>query len=342
MTTSQNPKVGEDEIDLRAVFKAISIFFANAGKSFLLLIIKLRSLTYKRFFLILTLLIIGGVLSGSYYFQRSPYYRTSLLLQCNYLNNKLVDNTIEKLNKLIDRTNPGALAAELGISNDLASNITLFEAEPFVDETEIVEIEVLEEKLRNLKVPPEEINVIINQIQVQNQKAFQITINVLDPNILGDLQTPVVNYFRNNSYVKRRIEINKSNLEAQKEKLEEEFAQIDSLKRVLFRYIEKSGGGRDGVSNFILGDPTVSDPISVFREDFNLYQTYQRVQRALYLQDDFEVIDGFTPFQKPASAGLFQTVRNGLLISLALAYLIILLIEFNKYLNRVEKEGFSD
>ena len=334
---SQTPNQ-EEEIDLKTIFESIWNFFRAIGNFFLRIIIGLRRLTIKRIFLIIVILVIGGIISLGYHLKRTPYYQTSLLLSCSYLNNKLVENSIEKLNKLVDGNNPQGLANELQISTELAKNIIFFEAQPFVPESELVEIEVLEEKLKNLRIPTEEINLIVNQIRIQNQNAYQITVSVLDPEVLGDLENPLVKYFRENPYIKRRVDINRTNLEEQKSKLEDELKQIDSLKRVLYRYIEKSGGGREGVSNIILGDPSVSDPISVFREDFSLYQIYQRVQRQLYLQEDFELIDGFTAFRKPASAGLFTVIGNGLLISLGLAYVLLFFIEFNKYLTKVEKE----
>ena len=340
MEQDQKQNLRDDEIDLRAVFAAIGGFFVRIWNFFLSLIIGFRRITLKRLYLILVILFLGVVFSAGYYFQRQPFYQTSLLIQSDYLNNRLVENAIDKIYKLIDPSAPQALAGTLGITPELAANIIEIGASPLITEAEVIEIEILQEQLRNLKVDQQQIQRIVNQIQVQNQNAFEITVKVLDPNIFGDLETPLVNYFRNNPYVKRRIEIRKSNLENEKIKLEEELKQMDSLKGVLVRYIEKSGGGKDGSSNFILGDPTVSDPISVFREDYNLYQIYQQVQKSLYLEDDFEVIDGFTPFEKPASSGLIKTIRDGLLISLVFAYTLVFLIEINRYLNKVEKEKF--
>ena len=340
MEQDQKQNLKDDEIDLRAVFAAIGGFFVRIWNFFLSLIIGFRRITLKRLYLILVMMFLGAVISAGYYFQRKPFFQTALLIQSDYLNNRLVESAVEKLDKLVDPASPEALARELGITDEVAANIIEISATPFITEGEVIEIEILQEQLRNLKVEQQQITRIVNQIEVQNQNAFEIIVKVFDPNIFGDLQTPLVNYFRNNPYVKRRIEINKSNLENEKEKLEQELKQMDSLKGVLVRYIEKSSGSKEGASNFILGDPTVSDPISVFKEDYSLYQLYQRVQRSLYLQEDFEVIDGFTSFDKPASSGLVKTIRDGLLISLVFAYTLVFLIEINRYLNKVEKEKF--
>ncbi len=72
-----------------------------------------------------------------------------------------------------------------------------------------------------------------------------------------------------------------------------------------------------------------------------MYEQLQEVQQQLELGDDFEVIDGFTVFSRPESPGLIKATILSILYFIGLAYLLIIAIEINKYLNQVEKERFS-
>jgi hypothetical protein len=55
----------------------------------------------------------------------------------------------------------------------------------------------------------------------------------------------------------------------------------------------------------------------------------------LYLQNDFEVVDGFTEFSKPTSDGPIRTSGYAILIAIGLGYLLVALFSFNKYLSKL-------
>lgn len=331
-----------DEIDLSQVFKWIGNGFRNFGNSILNGLAGLRSIFFenKKFF---GLVIIAGLTIGGLYSEllSKKYYKSSMILTCDYLNRRIVESTIEKLNLLCGEVEREGLAKELNIPVTTAKSILKFESNPFVSEDDIVEMEVLKEQLNNVaEAKKDVVKKVIGKLEVDNKSAFQISMLISDPDAVNNLDSVIVNYLKSGDYVKRRIEINKSNLLQKKEKLVQESMRLDSLKSVLFRSFDNmSKQSKQGSNNVILSEKPLTDPLSVFTQDLFLYDQIQVINQNLYLQPDFEIIDGFTSFKEPESASLLKILVISLLISWLLGYLILGLWKFDSYLAKLSKES---
>ena len=306
MTDQQNtpPQYQDDEIDLRKLFQAIGRFFDNIGRGFIDIIIRIKRATFN-YKILLIIAIVLGVASGIAYNQLGkPVYQTSMLLSSAYFNAKLIGNSIDKLNLLCEEPDRSGLATVLGIDNEIALNIVKFEYESFVTEQDLVEIEVLQQKLEELKVADQDINRVIQQIEIQNKNSFYITVRLYDINIIDDFQNALVGYFKNNPYINNRVKVNKSNQEQLIAKLEADIATLDSLK-ISFNLNLQSMATRPNESsnNVYVGESGLMDPISVYTEGVSLFRQLQHVRKQMELGSDFEVIDGFTVFSKPESFG---------------------------------------
>src|SRR6188768_1770941 len=90
-----------DEIDLSQVFKWVGNGFRNFGNSILASLAELRAIFFenKNFF---GLLIIAGLTIGGLYSEllSKKYYKSSMIISCDYLNRRIVESTVEKLNLL--------------------------------------------------------------------------------------------------------------------------------------------------------------------------------------------------------------------------------------------------
>jgi len=339
---SSNKEVSTaEDIDLRSVFSAIGSFFYKIGNGIILTVIRFRRVSKKYLLYIIISVLFFSVSSAIYFYFRKPKYETSFVLRCQYLDNNLMGNKIERLNKLCDNANLNLLASSLGVDSTVASEIKSFDYEPFVSEQDKINSEILQEQLRGLKIEPDKIVELVGYATLRNTNTYKITVNVTDPAVYDYIQDPIINFFRSDQFVQQRILNHKENLEGKQKKLLSELTQIDSLKKVLFRYIEKSSGSSSTSTNILLGDPTVSDPLKVFNKDYELYTTLQSVESEMFLKTDFEVVEGFVPYNKPANLTLYQTLSIGIIAGIGIAYFLIILIEFNKYLNRVEKEKLS-
>ena len=336
------PEYRDDEIDLRKLFQAIGHFFGNIGRGFIDILIRIKRATYAyKVFLIVAIVL--GVASGVAYNQLGkPVYQTSMLLSSKYFNAKLVENTVNKLNLLCEEKERSGLATVLGIDKEVAVNIAEFEYEPFVSEQDLVEIEVLKQKLEEFKVEDQDINRVVQQIEIQNKNTFLITVRVFDTNIIGDFQEALVGYFENNPYIKNRVKVNRSNQEQLIAKLGSDIGTLDSLKKAFNLNLQSMATRPNESSNNVyVGEKGLMDPVSIYTEGISLFRQRQFVKKEMELGSDFEVIDGFTIFSKPESPGLLKGTVYAIAGWLALAYIVIVLLEINKYLSRVEKERFD-
>jgi hypothetical protein len=338
MTEIQKPTPPSDEIDLGVLFSKIGDFFKNIGLGFLRFLALLKKIPTENRLLFIVLIVSGVGVGLSYsLFIKKKFYSTTMILNSSYINKRIIDNTIKKLNLLAEEEDTRGLAIELNIPDSLAENIHSFEAKPFVDESEIIELEILREQLKNVQADKKNEKVIeqvLEKIRIENRHSFEITVRVYNPTVVKELEKAIVNYLRNNDYLKKRVEITKTNMLARKQKLIKELQKLDSLKSVIYaNYQSMAAQSRQGSNNVILSDKAVTNPIEVYNQDLNLYTELQEIDRRLYLQDDFEVVDGFTEFSKPASAGLIRISAYSILIAIGLGYLIVALIRFNKYLD---------
>jgi hypothetical protein len=331
---SQRSASPTDEIDLAQLFSKIGSFFIAIGLGLMRFLSLLRRIPIKNKLLFSTTIAIS-ILVGYYYgkFIRKKFYESTMIISSEYLNKRLVGNTINKLNLLAGEANKGGLAKILNITDSLAYNIVDFEAKPFVEERDLIELEVLKEQLKTQAKNEKVIEQVVKRIEIENRHAFEITVRTLSPAVIENLQTALVNFFKNNDYIKRRIEINQINLLEKKAKIFHDLQKLDSLKFIIYdNYKSMAAQSRQGSNNVILSDKAVTDPVQIYNQDLNLYTLFQSINSDIYVKKDFEVVDGFTEFNEPASASTKSIVLISFLIGFGMAYLLVALLALNRYL----------
>jgi len=303
-----------DEIDLRKVFAEIGNFFQRIWNGIIYSIISFKRSSVRYRYLIILLLVAGLLLGFFYRTVKAPVYQSSMIVRSEYLSDLLLENAIQKLNSMLSDTTRMEISTFLNLNQSTAKNIASFTYEAVRSEKDVAEFEFIAE----------------------------ITVLVNDPNELEGLEEAVVNYFAELDYIEKRLEINKRNLNARREKLLIESEKLDSLKEIIYaNYVKMAVRDREGSNNVILNDAQVTNPLDVVNQDLSLYNQRLNTEERLYLRPEFEVISGFTTFLQPASDNLRDTLIKAFLISLAAAYGIIFLIEVNRYLNRVERERYQ-
>ncbi len=337
-----NEQYRDDEIDLRKLFQAIGNGFINIGNWFVNLIIRFRrvSLDYK--VLIIGTVILGAILGAACNKVNKPYFSTSMLISSLYFNTRLFENNIKKLNVLCEEEERTGLSKLLSIDIEEAKNIKGFFYEPLVSEQDIVDIEVLKQKLGELKVGDEDIQKIVDQLYIQNKRTYILSVSVFDNSMIEDFQEAIISYLRDNPFVKNRIRTTKINQQNLIAKLKADINQLDSLKH-LFNLNMKANANRKDEStsnNVYVGESGNLNPTTFYNQSIDLYKQLQKTETALELGTDFEVRDSFTVFTEPSSPSIKKEIAYAMAIFLGLAYALILLVEINKYLSRVEKERF--
>jgi hypothetical protein len=324
-----------DEIDLAQFFRWIGRGFSNMGESILYGIASLRNQFYKNRVFFLGVIVLGLILGALYSeLLKKEYYKSSMVLSCDYLSTQIIGNTIQKFNLLAAEKDTEGIQEILKLDSALAGNIQKFEFKPFVSEDDVVEMEVLREQLNNVTGDKKElVDKVITRLQIENKNAYEISVYVYDPGIVKPLEKALVDYFNNNHYIKSRIEINRRNLESRKAKLQRELRKLDSLKVVLFQNYEAMAQKNRGSNNVVVGgEEGMTNPLDVFTKDMELHDELQTVERDLYLSPDFEVVDGFTSFKEPESASLADVLAVSLLLSILIGYLILGAYRFDRML----------
>lgn len=335
---NRKPQYSDDEIDLRAVFSAIGGFFIRIGNGIISIILAIRKVTLANFKMILILGILGVISGAASTFIFKPYYRSSMVLNSTYLNGRLIESATEKLDILCNGDGYSDLGDILSIDSLTASNIKGFYYEPFISEEEIIRLEVLKIEMLNQIKEEESVNEFIERIRIENRHVYNISIEVFDPELTSQIQIPVINYFKSNPFVAKRLKIDSLNNILKRKKIQAEIIKLDSLRILVNSNIANLTREKQGTVNVTLGDETLINPLSIINQGLNLYDQELSINRALLLQTRFEVIDGFTSFTEPEGPGLIEKMFWGGLYSLILSYSIILLIAINKVLNRIEAD----
>ena len=340
MPSTQNNN--SDEIDLRDLFGTISKGVSNFFGKIINFIVLIRRTTLSnlRLFAIIIVLFLISAFSYSQYIKKN-IYASYMIIQSEYLNKQLVDNIISKLDLLSQEENKSTLSDVLGIDINTAELINGFEVESFVTETDILEIEILKNKLVNLNLEDAVINSITQKMKIHNLNMFKIIVFTETNSILPVLDSAISNYFLQDNYIKKRIEINREILTKRKDKLEKEQSKINNLKSVIFEVyqsISKNQSKSKGSDNIIFGGQEVTNPLDIFKEDLRINERILDIEEDLSLKNEFEVVEGLTPFSKPVSVSRFQFVFYAGLIAIGFTYILIALIELNHFFAEREKE----
>jgi hypothetical protein len=325
-----------DEIDLTQFFGWIGRGISRLGNSILYSIATMRNLFFNNRLFFLGVILLGLILGAVYSeLLKKKFYKTTMVLSCDYLNTQILENTIDKLNLLCQEEEREGLAEVLTIDQITAKNIQSFDFKPFVSEDDVVEMEVLRTQLNNVAADKKDIvEKVMNKLQIENKNAYEISVLVYNPDVVKPLEKALVNYFKNTEYIKRRIEIHRTNQTELKGKLTRESRKLDSLKSVLLQNYQTLGKTSRGSNNVILGEEGLANPLDIFKQDLEINKDILEIDHDLYIQPDFEVVEGFTTFKQPESASLFKILFISFWVSFIMGYLIIGAWRFDQLLSK--------
>jgi len=335
-TRNQQPS---DEVSMGQVFGKLFEIFGNAWQSLIVGLANFRRTSIHNWKFLTVITIVGGT-AGYIYgdYIKPKFYESSMILNSEHLNKRILDNAISKLNLLTGEPGKIGLKRALKIDDSLANNIMKFEGTPFMEEKDIIELGLLKEQLKNSKLElenPKIIDEVVKRIEIENRHSFELKVFLYNPEQFKELENALIDYLRNSPYVKKRIEFNRQNLVSRQSQLMKDLGKLDSLKTAINMSYESMAKQRDGSNNIVLKDDAVSGSVDVYKQSFVLYDLIDDVNEVVFLKSDFEVVDGFTELNVPASATLKQIIQISSLIGLATGYLIIGLIRLNRRLEKI-------
>jgi uncharacterized protein involved in exopolysaccharide biosynthesis len=253
---------------------------ANASSSDEIDLIELLAkvtLGIKNNFRSLVLAFVIGSLLGLAFYQFVPkVYESNMIIQSDILAESYGERIAESMDLLIREQNFEILGSRMGISLEKAASINK------------IKIESVKQKQTNTTE--------------KENNTFIITVRTTDNTLLPDLQNGLINYLRNNEFVKVRVRQRQDYYKAMIEKVGQEISSLDSLKKRLFT-------GKPIYSNS--AEMMLVDPTTIYSEIIKLSKEQIEYKNGLELVNSIQLVEGFTIYKKPVSPKLSISLTAG-------------------------------
>lgn len=250
---------------------------ANASSSDEIDLIELLAkvtLGIKNNFRSLVLAFVIGSLLGLAFYQFVPkVYESNMIIQSDILTESYGERIAESMDLLIREQNFEILGSRMGISLEKAASINKI-------------------KIESVKT---------NTTEKENNTFF-ITVRTTDNTLLPDLQNGLINYLRNNEFVKVRVRQRQDYYKAMIEKVGQEISSLDSLKKRLFT-------GKPIYSNS--AEMMLVDPTNIYSKIIELNKEQINYKNGLELVNSIQLVEGFTIYKKPVSPKLSISLAAG-------------------------------
>lgn len=220
--TSSNDAIDE-EVDLSVVLKGIRNFL----KQILLSIFSVFHFFNKHKFVLIGLIVLGGIL-GYFYEKNTPKtYTNDMLVSPNFGSSDYLYSKIEALNKKVSIGDSLFLKEVFG---DHQNKVKSIEIKPVIDIYNFVSRNETNQSLFELLFEEEEsIDFIENPINSKNFKFHRIYIEVKGEKFHEDLSNALIDYINNNDYFNNLKSLSLESFDHQLDQNQIMIKQIDSI-----------------------------------------------------------------------------------------------------------------
>ena len=331
----QEPKRAAEELDLAGLFSFVGRIFKSIGNFLIDAILLVRNLVWRFRILIVLAVVVGGVIGFFSANLFKNYYRSAMVINSRYYGYRLLESTFDDLNKLAEDESWGLLAKELSLTADEAALIQKFEVEAFLTEEESADLNTSLEALNELDPTDPAVIALKNRLRGQNRNTFRIITDVSDPSLFNKLAPAVMARIARNEFIRKRVRIDTLQLRSLQIKLNQEQAELDSLKGLVEEYYASLASSiNPGSNNVILDGNRVLNPLEVYKRSMKLYEDEQKVKEGLELRTDLELIKDYAVFEKPSNPSRVPSAINGMLYGFLVSLGIGLLLTINGALNQ--------
>jgi hypothetical protein len=355
MSTTNTPQPSE-EVDLGQLFKMIGNAFQRLfqfiGSIFNTLFLAFVWFVFfirKRAVVLLIAAVAGLVLGLIMNKTSPPTYKSSITVNQNYATGENLYGSVDYYNSLLNDGDYEVLGRILGLKKNISEDIIGIEIEPIItDNDRVVMFDKYISGLDSLAASKVEYEVFVENIEDYKHQLQQISIksktranfkNVFD-NVIGDINT---NIFFVNEQAKDLTELNQ-----QKAALEQSLAQSDSLqrtyKRVLEQQMESKSTSETSITFEGNNDKNKTREFDLYINDIELRREIVQIERKLKdKQNIVEIISGkqdsgFIDDTKELLGLTLSSKRYYLVLFTILAFIILLGIEFLKFLEKYKPE----
>jgi len=263
----------------------------------LISLLERATLFFRRFRLLFIVTGTIGILLGCLMYFISPkIYKSRMILHSSYLTNMEQIEIIDYWNELLKRSERGTLAQILNCDGPVLNDLVSCEASE-----------------------------ILKNYSASNPNGFYIDVKVKNNAILPELQKAIVNGLNNTEFVKQKLAIKRANLKELIDKVAIEIGKLDSTKSSIERIVSN----REKNSSALMIDVT-----GVNRQLIDMNEKLLGYQEELKFLSGVQVVQGFLPFNTPVSISLKVFIVLGLIVCLAIAYLVTMVIFVNDRLKK--------
>jgi len=224
------------------------------------------------FWLILSFFLLGIGLGLANYFTEQKVFENRMVISSTVLTKSYGKILIDKVNKYLGENNVDIITKDLKISRETLATVRLLKIEPVTEADETKETDRY---------------IIIAETYSQDR--------------LADLQNGLVYYFENNEFAKARERQNKEYLRQVISKFDQEIKDLEEFKVRLFK-----GDFIQSIKGNVMFDPTAvnSKIVELTKEKLNF-------QNSFAFANNVQIIEGFTPFEKPSKPQLSISLAAG-------------------------------
>lgn len=264
------------------------------------LLVKIVLLIKRNLIQIIIFFVVGTGLGYAYASLAPKVYESKMLVSSEILTESYSEKLFVNLQNLINENNYSAIAPITGLTSVEAmalSKITIESA---------------------LKDKPQ---------KEDEKKFFLITVELTDQGILPKLQAGIINYFKQNDYVKLRVETKRKMLIEVISKIDQEIKSLETFKKDI---------GDGSFFSRTKGD-VMFDPTTVNSKIVGLTQERESLEERLALINSVEVVEGFTIFDKPIWPKKSVSLAAGATLGLFLVGLMIAFKSIRKLVRFAEE-----
>lgn len=247
------------------------------------LILNLYQALKKNILLICIFILVGGALAFVAFEIIKPVYKSQLIANAGI---QLANNSVNVINSwkgFLNKKDFEELSKKINIKEDYIREIKSIDAVSSGEED-----------------------------KESKTKSFIINISVYNNNILDSLENGIVKYLSNSAT--KNIQEKRNNLVLFKFRIQNEIANLDSVKSSLHHLILKGGNSNN---------PFLSDPGNINSAIVKLYDRSLEVEEEIQALDKINIVESFSKSDKPDGYSLIKLIAIGLVIGLLLSFVII-------------------
>jgi RNA-binding protein YhbY len=152
----------------------------------------------------------------------------------------------------------------------------------------------------------------LETVPEEDRLAIIVTVRIKDNGVLPDLQRGIINYIAQNEFVKVRVEERKRAYEELIARVAEEIEKLEAVKQ---RIAQGTGSSS--------GSMVLMNPSDAYVRTVELLERKLGLEERLRLVSGVQLVEGFTPLNKPVSPKLAVLLASGLIAGIILAAVII-------------------